>query len=454
MKMKKQTRYIAIRTILVLLLLLDTIPVSYGRQGYGHRRIGWILRSPRGGGGGEGGTDASPVITQPSSTSTPASHQKEEEDDEQSLVKNATSDSAVTEIIEQNDEDQQSLRSEDTSHVTVEPLPEWKAALPERLRVKSSRTLQKISISNIDVWLLGTAHVSNDSSIDVQILLDTVKPQCVLVELCDARVALMEGGSGNATISMETNATTNTKSNTTTTSTKMSLLERVKETQNAQGGSRLQALSTVLLTSVQEDYADILGVELGGEFRCAYRYWLQQKPHLILGDRPLQVTLLRAWESLTLWPKMKVVAGLLWSSIRKPNKEDIRKWLDEVMREETDVLTESFEELRQQFPTLYTIIISERDAWLACKLRQSCRVLSQLYPSPQRASIVAIVGAGHVPGIGLWLTDPPTDDDDLSSEDVLSELVRTRRWENDSFVNEEMIPVWVNEVTALQDNIQ
>jgi hypothetical protein len=65
---------------------------------------------------------------------------------------------------------------------------------------------------------------------------------------------------------------------------------------------------------------------------------------------------------------------------------------------------------------------------------------------------VAIVGAGHVPGIGLWLTDPPTDDDDLSSEDVLSELVRTRRWENDSFVNEEMIPVWVNEVTALQDN--
>jgi pheromone shutdown protein TraB len=429
--------------LLLLVLLLVTIPDSYGRQGYGLRRFGWIVRSPRGGGSGAA---ASTVITEQSSTNVLVDQEKQQSLDA------TTSNNVVSEKTEPRDEEQ-TLQSEDFTNVTVvEPVPEWKAALPERLRMKSSRTLQKITISNIDVWLLGTAHVSNDSSIDVQMLLDTVKPQCVFVELCDARVALMEGGSSdtNTTIPTETNST-NTTSATSNTTTKMSLLERVKETQNAQGGSRLQALSTVLLTSVQEDYADILGVELGGEFRCAYRYWQKQKPHLILGDRPLQVTLLRAWESLTLWPKIKVVAGLVWSSIRKPNKEEIRKWLDEVMREETDVLTESFEELRQQFPTLYTIIISERDAWLACKLQQTCEVLSQLYPSPQRASIVAIVGAGHVPGIGLWLTDPPTEDE-LSSEDILSELVRTKRWENDSFVNEEMIPVWVNEVTALQDN--
>lgn len=333
---------------------------------------------------------------------------------------------------------------------TSSTVPAWKDALPEQLRRKGPKTLQMIRLGEVDIYLLGTAHVSNDSSADVQLLLDAVRPDCIFVELCEARIPLLEGTKDNN----ESLANNKTSS---------SFLERIKFTQQAQGGSRLQALSTILLTSVQEDYAQELGVELGGEFRCAHAHWLNQsastRPHLILGDRPLYLTLVRAWESLSWWPKVKVILGLVWSSLRKPNKEEIRQWLQSVLQEESDVLTESFQELRKHFPTLYTTIISERDAWLAAKLVQTCRTLSLSssnnnptllrHHHPRKISVVAIVGAGHVPGICQWLTHPPTAE--ATPEHVLAQLVSTRRWSKDPVVQNEAIPVWIYEVSALHD---
>jgi pheromone shutdown protein TraB len=203
-------------------------------------------------------------------------------------------------------------------------------------------------------------------------------------------------------------------------------------------------MCTVLLTSVQEDYANDLGVELGGEFRCAHQYWLG-KPncHLILGDRPLSLTLVRAWESLSLFGRIKVMLGLLWSSFRKPDPEELREWLRSVLRDETDVLTESFLELRRHFPTLYTTIIEERDAWLAAKLVQTVRALQH---TRRESTVVAIVGAGHMPGILQWLTAPPNAS---TPEEILRPLTVTRKWANDEVVQKTVAPAWIHEVTEL-----
>jgi len=331
-------------------------------------------------------------------------------------------------------------------------IPAWRAKLPAQLQSKGPKTLQKIRLGRIDIYLLGTAHVSNDSSKDVRLILDSVHPDCIFVELCEARIPLLEG------VPEEEPATN-------ATATKRSFLERLKEIQQTQGGGRMQALSTILLTSVQEDYAKELGVELGGEFRCAHAYWKncttttaddqqqQQRPHLVLGDRPLYITLVRSWESLGWFSKIKVCAGLLWSSLRKPKKEEIRAWLESVMREESDVLTESFQELRKHFPSLYTTIISERDAWLAAKLTQTCLALSNNAPAGgnERLSMVAIVGAGHVPGICQWLTNQPSDTT-KTPEGVLAELVATKRWAKDEYVQLEAIPSWIHDIQELSDN--
>ncbi|EEC43617.1 predicted protein [Phaeodactylum tricornutum CCAP 1055/1] len=339
------------------------------------------------------------------------------------------------------------LRNLDLNTSAALPIPAWREHLPPPLRLKKN-TLQRVRIKNVEIFLLGTAHVSSDSSEEVKLLLRHVHPDAIFVELCEARIPLLEG---TAKDEHEEEALAHQN---------RTMREKIRQVQSTQGGSRLQALSTVLLTSVQEDYASELGVELGGEFRAAYQYWQAQQSiptgtssqscALILGDRPLQLTLVRAWESLGFWPKVKVLLGLLWSSWQKPKKEEIQEWLQSVLRDETDVLTESLKELRRHFPTLFTVIIAERDAWLAAKLVQSCRVLSASATAASPVcTVVAIVGAGHIPGIVAWLTTPPADTS-ITPETVLRDLVTTKRWAHDDAIQLQAIPAWIYEVSHLQ----
>lgn len=302
----------------------------------------------------------------------------------------------------------------------------WRSQLPDNLRSKNSKTLQKLRLGQTEIYLLGTAHVSNDSAADTRILLDHLEPECIFVELCDTRISLLEGGDDDRL---------NDAKN-------LTFVQKVREAREAEGGSRLFAISSILLTSWQEDFATDLGVELGGEFRQAHKYWLSHpSSHLVLGDRPLTLTLNRAWESLSWWPKIKVVLGLLWSSLRKPKKDEIKQWLESIMKEESDVLTKSMAELRQSFPTLYTSIIEERDAWIAAKLLQTCRALQG-----QKTTVVVLIGAGHMDGVCRWLTNPSTQ----SPEKVLSKLVCTKKWAKDEVVQKEAIPTWIHHVSELQ----
>jgi len=138
--------------------------------------------------------------------------------------------------------------------------------------------------------------------------------------------------------------------------------EKVKVVRQSEGMTRASALGTVLLTTVQHDYAESLGVELGSEFQTAHQYCLASSPIIcILGDRPLQLTLVRAWESLRWWGKTRVVFGLLWNSIKRQDPQELRDWMQKILMEgETDVLTESIAELKRHFPSLERVILSER----------------------------------------------------------------------------------------------
>lgn len=333
----------------------------------------------------------------------------------------------------------ESLQQANVTSTTI--LPAWKASLPPILQQKKT-SLQKLRLGKVDIFLIGTAHVSNDSSRDVQLLLEATKPHAIFVELCESRISLLQ-----PPIIIHNN-TTKDKS--------LGFWEQLTAVQQAQGGSRLQAMSTVLLTSVQEDFAKELDVTLGGEFQQAYRYWLAQGrvPHLILGDRPLHVTMVRAWESLWWWPKLKLMVALLCSCVRKPKKDEIQAWLSSVLNEESDVLTKSFDELRKHFPSLFQTIIAERDAWLAAKLVQSCRALSRVTRDDDDSSstLVAIVGAGHVPGICQWLTNNTTTNN-TTPEQILSDLVTTTRWAKDEEVQNAAIPQWVYHVTELNEMV-
>jgi pheromone shutdown protein TraB len=287
-------------------------------------------------------------------------------------------------------------------------IPDWKSILPYPL--PNRRTLERINIpltsgTKVTVFLLGTSHVSNDSSLDVRLLLQAAKPRVVFLELCDQRINML--APSKEELGFPTNA---------------SFWDRVSILQEASGMSKASAMGTVLLTQVQDDYADSLGVELGGEFRTAWEYCQNYRPICILGDRPLKITLVRAWESLSWWGKIKCMVALVWSSLQKPNPEELRAWMNSILGGDSDVLTESMAELRRYFPTLERVILKERDAYLACKIFQTCR-----YLNPQENhTMVAIVGAGHCKGICQWLTEG----NGQTPEQILSEIISTKSENN------------------------
>jgi pheromone shutdown protein TraB len=136
----------------------------------------------------------------------------------------------------------------------------------------------------------------------------------------------------------------------------------------------------------------------------------------------LYLTLTRAWESLGLWGKTKLIIGLLVSSLQKPDAKELEEWMQSILNDDSgDLLTKSIAELRDRFPTLEEVIIRERDAYMACKLYQTCRQL-MMQPSGNY-TMVAIVGAGHVEGICRWLTEG----NGQGPEQILTQLIQTNK---------------------------
>ncbi len=221
-----------------------------------------------------------------------------------------------------------------TSSPPLAKIPQWKLSLPESLRNKNPRSLQKLCMFGcIDIYILGTIHISNDSSADVQQLLSHIEPDCIFLELCDARMSLLGSHSNEP---MKNVTTTFEKSLEANTVQRITWKERLSKWasrnippissnhENNPSGTSVGNWfhPAALLSSIHEDHAAQLGVELGGEFRCAYQYWYDQRqkqlrhqsvdstnhslshdwnnneqrstPRLILGDRPIQITLIRA----------------------------------------------------------------------------------------------------------------------------------------------------------------
>ena len=327
-------------------------------------------------------------------------------------------------------------------------IPPWKSQLPPPLNNKT-KTLQRMVVPGpvgrkVEIYLLGTAHVSNDSSRDVRMLLESVNPDVIFLELCDQRIPMLI-----APAPVAKNSTTISESKEKTgfwrrLRQKLPFRSNKKEEPPKQDSSKekksMYGMAAGLLTNMQQDYADSLGVELGGEFRVAYEYWCvkcdeerssnienARRVHMILGDRPLYVTLTRAWESLRLWGKTKLLVGLLISSLQKPKPEELREWMQSILNDDDgDLLTKSIAELAKHFPTLEEVIIQERDAYMACKLYQTCDHMLRGSNHPdQTFRLVAIVGAGHIQGICKWLTEPKNNTE--TPPQILTRLVQLKK---------------------------
>ncbi|KAK6141164.1 hypothetical protein DH2020_025082 [Rehmannia glutinosa] len=221
-----------------------------------------------------------------------------------------------------------------------------------------------------DVYLVGTAHVSTESCKEVQAVIDFLKPQVVFLELCAGRVAVLAPQNFK---SLELN------SDVLQVPTAGEMVEMWKKNQNLFG---------ILYSWFLAKVASKLEVFPGAEFRVAYEEAMKYGGKVILGDRPVQITLRRTWAKMPLWHKTKLLYSLMFQAVFLPDPDVLSKALKEM--DDVDMLTLVIQEMSKQFPTLMETLVHERDQYMSAKL---------LKIASEHNSVVAVVGKGHLPGI-------------------------------------------------------
>lgn len=147
--------------------------------------------------------------------------------------------------------------------------------------------------------------------------------------------------------------------------------------------------ANLALAAYQRRLAEQLGVEPGAELKAAAVDAAERGLPVQLIDRDVGTTLKRAWASLGFWGRGKLMAGLAGSLFvdEKVDEGEIEKL------KEGDLLESSFGEFAEQTPQLYTAVIAERDRYMAAKLRAAAA-------DGRSREVLAVVGAGHLKGLG------------------------------------------------------
>lgn len=269
----------------------------------------------------------------------------------------------VEEPLRENDDDDDDDDEDDvvsTSHDADSS--EQRKVLPEELsRSVLALTCESTAEGGVcDVYLVGTAHVSQESCREVEAIISYLKPQVVFLELCSSRVAVLTPQNIKVPTMGE-------------------MVDMWKKKHNIFG---------ILYSWFLSKVASKLEVFPGTEFRVAYEEAMKYGARVILGDRPVQITIRRTWAKMPLWHKIKLLYSLLFQAVFLPSPEDLNKMLKEM--DDVDVLTLVIQEMSKEFPTLMETLVHERDRYMSSTL---------LKIASEHSSVVAVVGKGHLQGI-------------------------------------------------------
>jgi pheromone shutdown protein TraB len=299
------------------------------------------------------------------------------------------------------------------------------------------------------VLVLGVAHASRRSAADVDRVIRSVRPDNVVVELCRSRASLLrtrvgaseegggEGGSGNSATKTQNPVPLGGAS---------SFAEAFARSLRLGGqaglvlqlalGWRARAATNPTLALADAD--GVVGAEFGAAATAADAVGAQ----LVLGDRPIEVTLARAWAACG---GLKEKAALLRDLLLLPMPEELSSGAGqgdeergggsssssgggddsrravvtvsssaaarfaaaaspstsvidaaERLRSDDDAVSAALRLLTRERPALASPLVHERDAYLAWSLRRSKAVRGS-------AVVVGVVGAAHMRGVAFCL---------------------------------------------------
>lgn len=166
----------------------------------------------------------------------------------------------------------------------------------------------------LQLYLVGTAHVSAQSAADVRAVVQAVRPDAVVVELCRSRQAVMyQSGQGDKQQAASGDEASRAAAAAPAASNLLSLsggslLSSFTRSMELGGSSAL--LLRLLLGRMSAGLSGRLGVTGGGEFVAARQEAEAIGAQLVLGDRPIEITLQRAWDALS-WRRRALLAAEL-----------------------------------------------------------------------------------------------------------------------------------------------
>ena len=223
--------------------------------------------------------------------------------------------------------------------------------------INNTNNIHRLIFEDKEIILLGTAHVSKESVRLVTDVIEAEKPDTVCVELCESRYQAIR--QKDKWLDKD-------------------IIKVIKEKKS------FLLLSNLLLASFQKRIAEKFDVTPGEEMIKAIEVGESAGAGIHLADRNIRITLAKTWRVMGLWDKIKLLFQLILSmgKIDEISEADIEK-----MKQE-DVLQTLLADVEKSLPVLKDILIDERDQYLTFKIRTA--------PGNK---IVAVVGAGHVPGI-------------------------------------------------------
>ncbi|XP_075648834.1 uncharacterized protein LOC142619575 isoform X2 [Castanea sativa] len=151
------------------------------------------------------------------------------------------------------------------------------------------------------IWLVGTTHISEGSAVEVERVVQTVKPDNVVVELCRSRAGIMYT-SNDDEVGQQLRSNMFSLSGT-------GFFGAVGRSINL-GGQTALALRLLLAIFSSKLSSDI-NRPFGDEFRAARKISEDIGAQIVLGDRPIEITLERAWKSLTWTEKLSLVTSVI-----------------------------------------------------------------------------------------------------------------------------------------------
>jgi pheromone shutdown-related protein TraB len=218
-------------------------------------------------------------------------------------------------------------------------------------------TLIHLQFDGREIILVGTAHVSKESIDEAVRVIRSETPAMVCVELDQGRYkAMVEKDNWE----------------------QLNIVKVFRE------GRGFLLIANLVLAGFQRRLGMDMGIKPGEEMRMAIDTAGEMGIDYALCDRDIQTTLRRAWGRCGFWSKSKLLASLVSSALstEKLSAEEIENLKK---RSELDGM---MNELAGYLPLVKETLIDERDRYLAAKI----------WAAGGKKS-VAVLGAGHLPGV-------------------------------------------------------